>query len=55
MMAAREAASLGGAIGIMRGHADEVNGVAFVRGGKAIRPPRTPARGCSGIRRRTAG
>ena len=36
MMAAREAASPGDAIGIMRGHADDVNGVAFVRGGRAI-------------------
>ncbi len=36
MMAAREAAGPGDAIGIMRGHADDVNGVAFVRGGRGI-------------------
>ena len=45
MMAAREAASRGDAIGIMRGHADEVNGVAFVRGGRAIASTADAGRG----------
>jgi WD40 repeat protein len=36
MVAAREAAGPDGAVGIMRGHADAVRGVAFVQRGRAI-------------------